>query len=123
MSSGDTLAILQPLGYEPSASNYATLDVRNGHPVLDFDSATQETAIWTCRMPQHYAGGNLVVRVTWAADVTTGTVGWDATFERIDDGGLDVDADSFATAQTITAATVPGTSGVTDETTVTCTAG
>lgn len=124
MASGDTLAILLPQGYEPPATNYATFDVRNQHPVLEFDTTTQESAVWTGKMPQHYAGGNIVARVTWMADTaTTGTIGFDSTFERIDAGTLDTDADSFATAQTITAATVPGTSGVTAELTVTHTAG
>ena len=124
MASGDTLAVLLPLAYEPVASNYATVGFRNVHPVLEFDPSTQETAIWTFRMPRHYAGGNITVNVLWAAaTATTGTIGWDATFERIDTGGLDIDADSFATAQTITAATVSGTSGITSQTSVTCTAG
>lgn len=124
MASGNTLAVFLPAGYEPPASNYATLNVRNQHPVLEFDTTTQETAIWSSFMPANYAGGNLIVTVVWAAaSATSGTIGWDATFERIDAGTLDVDADSFATAQTITAATVSGTSGVTSATTVTCTAG
>lgn len=123
MASGDTLVVFGPLGYEAPASNYATIGARNQHPTLDFDSATQEIAVWTALMPQHYAGGNLTIRVTWAAVPTTGTVGWDVTFERIDAATLDIDADSFATAQTITAATVSGTSGVTSATSVTATAG
>jgi hypothetical protein len=47
-----------------------------------------------------------------AATATTGTIGWDVAIERIDASSLDIDADSFATAQVITAATVPGTSGM-----------
>lgn len=124
MASGDLLAAFTPLGYEPPAAAYAQIGVRNGHPTLDFDTATQETSIWSGSMPPNYAGGNLVVAVTWcAATAITGTIGWDATFERVDAGTLDIDADSFATAQTITAATVSGTSGITSVTTVTCTAG
>lgn len=124
MASGDTLAVLLPQAYEPPATNYATLNVRNQRPVLEFDTTTQETAIWSSRMPRNYGGGNITVNVTWAAaTATTGTIGWDATFERTDAGTLDVDADSFATAQTITAATVSGTSGVTSTTGVTATAG
>jgi predicted secreted Zn-dependent protease len=53
---------------------------------------------------------------------TTGTVGWDVTFEAIGTA-QDTDADGFATAQTITAATVSGTSGVLLVQSVTCTAG
>lgn len=124
MASGDTLAVFLPAGYEPPTANFATLNVRNQHPVLEFDTTTQEIAIWSGVMPANYGGGNLVVKVIWAAaSATTGTIGWDATFERIDAAGLDIDADSFATAQTITAATVSGTSGITSATSVTCTAG
>lgn len=123
MASGNTLAVFLPLAYEPPAANYATVNVRNLHPMLEFDSATQETAIWTSQMPRHYGGGNITVNVTWAAVPTSGTVGWDVTFERVDAGTLDIDADSFATAQTITAATVSGTSGITSMTSVTATAG
>jgi hypothetical protein len=55
MASGDTLAIFDPLGYEPTATNYATIGSRNQHPTLDFDTTTQETAIWTGVMPANYA--------------------------------------------------------------------
>jgi hypothetical protein len=124
MASGNTLAVVSPVAYEPPASAFATFNVRNLHPVLEFDTTTQWTAIWTFQMPQHYAGGNLKVLVRWAAaSATTGTIGWDVTFERIDAGTLDTDADSFATAQTVTAATVNAASGVTSVTEVTCTAG
>lgn len=102
----------KPVDNEPPATNFATLDARNGHPVLDFDTTTQEAAIFSGVLPLGYAGNGLTVEVFWAAtSATTGTVGWDVAFERIDASSLDIDADSFATAQTITAVTVPGTSG------------
>jgi hypothetical protein len=41
----------------------------------------------------------------------------------LNDAGQDIDADGFATAQTITAATVDATSGNATTTSVTCTAG
>lgn len=112
MATGNTLAVFLPMGYEPPSSNYATLDTRNGHPVLDFDTTTQETAIWTGVLPRHYAGGGITVYIHWAAtSATSGTIGWDVAFERIGNGSQDIDADGFATAQTVTAATVSGTSG------------
>jgi hypothetical protein len=124
MASGNVLAVFTPGSYEPPASAYAAYAVRNQHPVLAFDTATQETAVWTGFMPPNYGGGNIIVKAIWAADTaTTGTIGWDSTIERIDEAGLDVDADSFATAQTITAATVPAAAGVTKATSVTHTAG
>lgn len=112
MASGDTLAIFTPLHNEPPSSNYATLDTRNGHTVLDFDAATQETAIFKGVMPRNYGGGGITVYVHAAlTSATSGTLGWDVTFERVSDSQQDIDSDGFATAQTVTAATVPGTSG------------
>lgn len=112
MATGNTLLSFHPYGNEPPASAYATLDTRNGHPVLDFDDTTQEAAIFTGILPRHYGGGGLTVYVHWAAtSATSGTGGWDIAIERIGNGSQDVDSDGFATAQTVTAATVPGTSG------------
>lgn len=119
MASGDTLAIFTPLGAEFPASNYATFDSRNNHAVLDFDDTTGETAYFTGIMPQNYAGGGVTVILHWAAtSATSGTVGWLAAFERMGDGGTDIDADSFASDQTVTAETVDGTSGIMDASSV-----
>lgn len=119
MASGATLAVLHPYGTEPPASNPAVFDVRNAHPVLSFDTTTQEVAVWTVIMPRNYAGGGITVYVHWAAaSATTGTIGWDVSIERIGDGSRDIDSDGFATAQTITAVTVPGTTGNVDITNV-----
>lgn len=113
MASGDTLCVFKAGDNEPPSSNYASIDTRNGHLVLDFDTTTQETAIFSGLMPRHYAGGGVTVYVhAMLSSATTGTLGWDVSFERMSDATTDLDADSFATAQTITAATVPGTSGV-----------
>lgn len=101
-----------PYDNEPPASNYATLDTRNQHPVLDFDTTTQEAAFFSGILPADYGGGGITVSVWCAAtSATSGTIGWDVAIERIDASSLDTDSDSFATAQTITATTVPGTSG------------
>lgn len=102
----------KPYDNEPPATNYATLGIRNSRPTLDFDTTTQEAAVFSGVLPTGYAGGGVRVTVFCAlATATTGTVGWDVAFERTDASGLDIDADSFATAQTITATTVPSTSG------------
>jgi hypothetical protein len=101
-----------PIDNEPPAANYATLDARNSRPVLDFDGTTQEAAIFTGILPSDYAAGGVTVTL-WCALSTaiTGTVGWDIAFERTQASTDDINSDSFATAATVTAVTVPGTSG------------
>lgn len=122
--SGDTLGIFTPQANQPPATNYAALFVRNGHLVLAFDTTTQQTAIFSGVMPRNYAGGGLTVSARWmAASATSGTIGWDITFERMNAANHDLDADAFATAQTITAATVDATSGKVTVTSVAITAG
>ena len=101
----------RPVDSEPPTSNYATLGSRNNHPLLLFDQTTQETAIFSGVLSPDYAGGGLTVEVWVCTTATSGTIGFDVAIERIDVSSLDIDADSFATAQTITATTVPGTAG------------
>ena len=114
------IAVFRPRDNEPPSSNYATLDTRNGHDVLDFDATTQEAAIFSGVIPSHYGTSGLTLQITASlTSATTGTLGWVAGFERINSGTLDIDADSFAADQTGTAATVPGTSGVTMTHTIT----
>ena len=111
MASGDTLCRLFPAGNEPPSSLYATFGLRNQHPTLQFDDTTSWAAIWTDVMPQNYSNATgITVRVTATAVATTGTMGWTVELER-NDAATDLDADNFATPQTITAATVPATSG------------
>jgi hypothetical protein len=97
MASGNTLIIFTPLSNEPPATIYATLDLRNYHPVLDFDGAADEEAVFTGILPRHYAGGGLTVYLkVMFTTATSGNAYWQACFERIDDASLDTDADSFA---------------------------
>lgn len=115
MAAGDTLLIFTPHANAPPATNYATLDTRNSHWVLDFDDTTQEGAVFFGVMPRNYAGGGVTVYVHHAATTaTTGTIGWVIAFERIGDRQQDLDADGFAAENTITAVTVSGTSGQVD---------
>jgi len=115
MATGDTLLIFTPLHNEPPASNPATLDTRNQHPVLDFDAATNEDAVFSAVMPRSYAGGGLTVYIHYAmSSAESGDVDWDVAFERIGDQQLDIDADSFAAVQSVDNTTVPGTSGLVD---------
>lgn len=113
MATGDTLAVFTPYQNEPPSSNYATAGLRNGHPTLQFDDTTSWAAIFSAILPRNYGAGGLTVYAHASAIATSGTMGWTVEIERMDDSSLDIDADSFAGAQTITAATVPGTSGQT----------
>lgn len=110
MASTDTLLVFTPLHNEPPAAAFATLDTRNGHPVLDFDGATDEEAVFTGIMPDHYANGGLTVKVHVAfTSATSGTANIECHLERVT--GLDIDADSFATFQDV-GVTANGTSGI-----------
>jgi hypothetical protein len=114
MATGDLLENFYPASNEPPTTNYATLDMRNSHPVLDFDDTTAESAVFTGLL-FGYAGGGITVTVGFSMTTAiTNTCGWTVEIERIGDQVLDVDADSFASAATITAVTVPGTSGFVD---------
>jgi hypothetical protein len=124
MASGDTLLIFHPYNNEPPSSNYATLDYRNLHPVLDFDQTTDESAVFSAVMPQHYDGGGVTIYIHWSADgVTTNNIIWNTAFERIGDQVLDIDADSFATAQASAATAAPATDGFVDIVSITHTDG
>jgi hypothetical protein len=104
-----------PQDNEPPSSSFATIDTRNGHPVLDFDDTVSEAAVFTGILSNSYSGTGLTVKVAYSAtSATSGTIGWTVEIERVGDSQLDIDSDSFASAQTITAVTVPGTAGFVD---------
>ena len=115
MATGNTLLVFKAFENEPPTTNPATPDLRNGHPCLDFDDTTAEGAVFSGVLPRHYAGSGITVYAHWAAtSAVSGTGGWTIEIERIGDGQQDIDSDGFASAQTIVAATVPGTSGLID---------
>jgi hypothetical protein len=97
MASGETLLIFDPMNNEPPATLYATLDLRNSHPVLDFDGTADEEAVFTGILPRNYAGGGLTIYLhVMFTTATSGNAYWQAAIERMDDASLDLDADSFA---------------------------
>ena len=109
-ASGDTMVIFTPQMNEPPATNFATFDTRNAHPVLDFDDTTEEKAVFSAVLPRHYGAGGLSVNIHWASTGTaTGTVVWQSAFETIGTA-QDMDADGFATGNNGTAA-IPATVG------------
>ena len=100
MASGDTLVVWGAAAAIPPTANFATLDVRNGHVVLDFDDTTDESVTFTGVLPSHYGGGGIAAVLTWTAtsDSDTGNqVGWSVDAER-QPVGFDLDSDDFATA-------------------------
>lgn len=124
MASGDSIGAWDMHSAEQPSSNFATWGMRNNHLTCDFDSATQETIYVTGWMPQNYSDATgVTIYLLWTCAATTGSVGWDVAFERISDGGTDIDADSFATAQTVTAESCDGTSGKPDVSSVAITKG
>lgn len=124
MASGDTLSAFKPCDNEPPASNYATLDTRTVHPVLDFDGSTDEEAVFTGFLPAHYAGGGLTVTLLVGfTSATSGTSRWQADIERIQAGTLDIDADSFTGSFQSAGLSANGTSGIFDTVSITFTSG
>lgn len=124
MATGDTLVAFFVEDNQPTTSNFATLDLRNVHPVLDFDDTTNEDAVFTGVMPEHYDGGGLTIDIGYSmSSATSGDIDWDIAFERIGDQQLDIDSDSFAAANSVNTTTVPGTSGLVDVVTITFTDG
>lgn len=116
MATGDTLMLWNAASNKPPASAAATLDTRNQHWVLDFAAASNEDAIFSGVMPQHYDDTTgVTIRIGYSmSTATSGDIDWDAAFERIGDQGQDVDADGFATPLSVDGTTVPGTSGLVD---------
>lgn len=124
MASGNSLLVFTPQANQPPASNYATLDTRNNHLVLDFDDTTNESAVFSGVMPRHYAGSGLTVYIHYAmTSATSGDIDWDAAFERIGDQQQDIDSDGFAAVNSVDNTTVPGTSGLVDIVNITFTDG
>lgn len=106
MASGSTLVVFKPQHNIPPTSNYATLDTRNQHLVLEFDKDTAESAVFESVLPRIYAGNGLTVTIAWMADgATANDVVWGASIERHQDDADDLDSDSFAGEQTATGTT------------------
>lgn len=123
MATGNTLCVFGPQDNEPPAASFATLDLRNSHPVLDFDGAADEEAVFTSVLPTQYSGLGLDINTWWSfTSATSGSLRVQAALERIDVSSLDIDADSFASFGSA-GGTAPGTSGQVIKVTVALTDG
>ena len=116
MASGDTLIILTPHNYDARTQITAAhfgLGIRNNHPLISADDSNKEF-VFTCVMPQAYAGGGVTIRL-WACNTgTSGSVGFRYQFERMHET-QDIDTDGHpATWSTTTLKTVSATSGQPD---------
>ena len=124
MASGDTLLVFTAANNVPPTSNYATLDTRNNHLVLDFDDTTNESAVFPGVMPRNYAQQGVTVYIHYAmTTATSGDIDWDVAWERVGDQQQDIDSDSFAAVNSVDNTTVPGTAGNVDIVNVTFTDG
>lgn len=95
MATGDTLASFVPGNNEPPASAFATPDLRNSQPCLDFDGSADEEGVFTGIMPANYGGGGVNVKIHWrATSATSGSVRWQTAFEN--NVAQDIDSDGFA---------------------------
>lgn len=108
MASGDTLLVFTAnhAVYMTDNTTYtpATFDVRNNHPVVDFDADANEDVFFEGILPRHYGGGGITVSLGWmASSATANTVVWSVQVERHQDDTDDLDSDSFAAAQTVSA--------------------
>lgn len=116
MASGDTLVSFNSYAYFPPAANYALLATRGATypvPLLSFTSTAIATGLFLLQMPAHYAGNGVTFRITWACDTaTSGVVGWQVAFSRLNAANQDLDSIAFAAAQTVVAITTSITAGV-----------
>lgn len=112
MASGDTLHDWGPMSAEFPTSNWASIDLRNNHPVLDFDKDTDEAVYFTGVLRSNYAGGGITVKLHCSADgITANNFVMTVDFERIGSGSQDTDSDGFTGSPGTATTAVPGTDG------------
>jgi hypothetical protein len=114
-----TYAVFTATDNQPPATAFATLDTRNSIAVLDFDAATDESAVFVGVIPEGASlGSGLKVFIHWmASTATSDNCRWGVQFEK---SGTDLDSDSFDTAAEAHSA-ANGTSGIETVTEITIT--
>jgi hypothetical protein len=124
-TSGRTLAWFGPERAELPLTNFMTFATRNGHRVLEALAASSETAIFSGVMPRSaYSGGRISCTIYWMTKTaTSGTSGWDISFERANVANHDLDSDAWVSIVQTSLDTVNGTSGGVMTSTVTFTPG
>lgn len=119
-----TRFVFTPTAAEFPSANFPAFAIDGqARPYLAFDTTTDETCYWTFIAWQGIANALTAVITYRAASATSGTACFEVALECITDGdATDTDAaSSFATVNTASAATVPGTAGYIDQFSVTLT--
>lgn len=112
MASGDSLLSWTAQGAQPVTNNFARQNLRNSHPVVDFDPTATEYVAFEDVLPRHYAGGGITVTAGWiAASATSGTARWGFSFERHQGSTDDLDSSALAAATQYMDSVAAGTSG------------
>lgn len=116
-----TVLSFPPAAAELPTSNAPQYAIQNGELVLAFDATTEETAIFKDIMPQAFAGGTLSAEL-WVrmASATSGATVWLASVEAIADAETG-NSDSFDSANTSGAVTVPASANTIDVISITLT--
>jgi len=114
------LLSLPPQGFD--STNPAGLEYTNSVPKLLFDDTTSELVYWVFRLPSDFSSAP-ILKVQYAmASATSGTFGVSVSVMAVTDGdSQDVDVESYDTANSPAASTVPATAGFLDEISVTLT--
>ena len=109
-----------PQGFD--ATNPAGLEYVNAVPKLLFDDTTSEIVYWVFRLPSDFSSAPVLKAQYTMASATSGTFGLSVSIMAVSDGdSADVDTESYDTANSPSASTVPGTAGHLDEISVTLT--
>ena len=123
MASGNALLLFTGGAGRPPSASYAIPNLRNGHLVWSFSGTADEELVFEGVLPPHYGGGGLTIDTWWSlVSATSGSFRVQTSIERMDVSSLDIDADSFAAANSA-GGTAPGTSGQFVKVTVTHTSG
>jgi hypothetical protein len=94
-------------------ANYPQLTHINGIPALSYDPTTDESAIWSFRLPVGWTGTPAIRVDCMMASAVTGNIGLKAQVMAVTPGdALDLDtATSYDTVNTVSGVTVPATAG------------
>lgn len=124
MASGQSLCSASAeSGYGPTGGTHAPYSENaRGEPVRLYGASTDAHHQFDLVLPTNYAGGGLTVDIYWDGEsATSGSVVWNAAFER-NNAGATMTSDNFSSAQAATTTTA-GSAGVSSKTTITFTDG